>query len=96
MTTGQKIILRMSDYPKQRIQSFLAVHLPGRLAAYLPVAREQRQAFNRIPAALSTCRKCRERIKLIGGVWTAPDGLGLSNCMADTSAAWAPHEPEEG
>jgi hypothetical protein len=40
----------------------------------------------------STCTKCRLPVKLIGGIWTDPDGT--INCPADLSTAYTPHEPE--
>jgi len=40
-----------------------------------------------------SCRHCGQSIELLGGDWTDPDGC--TNCMADTSAVYAPHQPED-
>ena len=41
----------------------------------------------------STCRHCGQTVTLLYGDWTDPDGC--TNCMADTSAVYAPHQPKE-
>lgn len=38
-----------------------------------------------------TCRKCHQGIKLLGGTWTDEDGC--TNCLADLSAVYTPHDP---
>jgi hypothetical protein len=45
----------------------------------------------------STCRKCSLPITLLGGDWTCAEGdmYGLTNCGADLSAPYTPHEPVE-
>jgi hypothetical protein len=42
-----------------------------------------------------TCRKCHRAITFLGGDWTCTEGemYGLTNCGADLSAPYAPHEP---
>ena len=39
------------------------------------------------------CRFCRQRIKLLGGAWTDPDGA-ICCYNNPTSASYAPHRPE--
>lgn len=43
--------------------------------------------------AAATCRHCSQPIELLSGDWTDPDGC--TNCMADLSAVYAPHQPKE-
>ena len=45
------------------------------------------------PPAESACAKCQLPIRLLGCIWTDPDGC--INCLADLSAAYTPHQPEE-
>lgn len=43
----------------------------------------------------ATCRKCLRPITMLGGDWTCTEGsmYGLTNCGADLSAPYTPHEP---
>lgn len=40
---------------------------------------------------LSTCQDCRQRIELLGGAWTDPDGCTC--CTANAIPAYTPHRP---
>lgn len=63
-------------------------------------AKRTRPPSKPVPAEgqTATCRKCHLVITMLGGDWTCTEGdmYGLTNCGADLSAPYTPHEPEEG
>ena len=48
-----------------------------------------------VEGTTATCRKCHLPITMLGGDWTCTEGqmYGLTNCGADLSAPYTPHEP---
>jgi hypothetical protein len=76
----------------------------NRLRVVLAVAGERLDALRTRQILLaeafgrSTCRKCGLPITFLGGDWTCTEGdmYGLTNCGADLSAPYTPHEPLEG
>lgn len=46
-----------------------------------------------IPAAQSTCAGCGLDVRLLGGVWTGPDGD--TACMAGPASEYTSHIPQE-
>lgn len=57
--------------------------------------RRARSAAPPAEGKTAACRKCRLPITMLGGDWTCTEGqmYGLTNCGADLSAPYTPHEP---
>jgi hypothetical protein len=76
----------------------MVINLAGEIQDVVGKMRSAAGLPELLPAAegqAANCRKCRLPITMLGGDWTCTEGpmYGTTNCGADLSAPYTPHEP---